>query len=149
MEKHYFLNKSFSKLLLSVLCSGHLFRFQAFGWSMHPFIQNGDIITIAPILSTLTVGDVVCCSTSDLPLIVHRITRIDVDQIHIKGDNLDSEDGVFSKEDILGKVIRIERNGKEQNYSIRFIAVSNCLSFLREFSFSNKIFISTHLSVYS
>jgi hypothetical protein len=113
-------NKSFAELLVSVLDTGRPFRFQASGWSMHPFIHNGDILTITPIQSNLSVGDVVCCRSTDIPLFVHRIIRIDDDKIQIKGDNLISDDGIFKMDNLLGKVIRIERNGRISNFSLGF-----------------------------
>ena len=45
-ERH---SPRFADIIESLLREGHQVRFRAFGWSMHPTIRNGEIITVAPL----------------------------------------------------------------------------------------------------
>ncbi len=100
-------------LLQSVLAKDRRFRFSARGTSMYPFVRDGDVIVIEPLREQRPrVGDVVACLRSDTNrLFVHRILRQQADRFLIKGDNAYVDDGWFPRESILGRVIRIEREG--------------------------------------
>jgi len=106
--------KALSTLLSAVLSKGACFRFSARGFSMAPFIQDGDIITIRPLDGgKLRVGDVVAISDSRTDtLTVHRIIAKKRDSYIVKGDNNYEDDERVSLERILGIVQTIERNGK-------------------------------------
>jgi signal peptidase I len=99
--------------MAAVLDKGTPFRFQAAGFSMTPFIRNGDVITIAPGAFRVRFGDVVAF---DLPpsgkLVVHRIVGRSRDGFIIKGDNSPSFDVGVPGSRILGRVARVERRGK-------------------------------------
>jgi ribosomal protein S18 acetylase RimI-like enzyme len=90
-------------------------RFRAKGFSMRPFIQDGDLITVSPLRnSPIRIGDVVLYKTADGRIIVHRVirkTRIDGKAaFFIKGDAaFDKPEEVDAKR-ILGRVVAIERN---------------------------------------
>ena len=98
-----------------VLGKGLPFRFQARGWSMSPFIRDGDVITVAPLLKTGPgLGAVVAFihpGTGDL--VVHRILGRKEAGWLIQGDNLaHSPDGVIPAAHILGRVAEIQRQGR-------------------------------------
>lgn len=104
------------ELLHEVLAEGASFRFQAKGWSMSPFIRDGDVILIAPPLNTRPrLGDVLAVihpKTDEL--MVHRVIGKNHKACLIQGDNLSGEsDGWVPREKILGRVTRVERNGKK------------------------------------
>ena len=114
-DEIYLSNDVLVELIRDVLSKGKTFRFCGKGWSMSPFIQDGDVISIVPIVeSSPKVGEVVAYTLPDTEkLIVHRIISIDRDEFHLQGDNQSSDmDDVIQLSNILGRVSRIERDGK-------------------------------------
>jgi hypothetical protein len=104
------------EIMQAVLAKGASFRFRAPGWSMSPFIRHGDVITIAPLaLNTPSVGQVVAFIRPECHgLAVHRVIGRHGAQFLIQGDNISGQaDGWFLPQDILGRVICIERSGKK------------------------------------
>jgi phage repressor protein C with HTH and peptisase S24 domain len=103
------------ELMMAVLAKGRGFRFKAKGWSMIPFIRDGDVITVDPITSEpCQLGQVVAFrSTDERCLVVHRIVaRTDAGYL-IQGDNaMNESDGIIRHEQLLGQVSRVERNGR-------------------------------------
>jgi len=93
---------------------GKSIRFRVRGPSMHPFIMDGDRVTVSPADShDLAAGDVVALiHPGSKKLILHRIVRkIGSDRLMIKADMQAAADGVFSVEHVAGKVIAVERDG--------------------------------------
>ncbi|MCJ7774120.1 MAG: signal peptidase I [Desulfobacterales bacterium] len=107
--------KALAILLAAVLDKGVPFRFTAKGFSMSPFIKDGDIITIQPLSDKEpSVGDVAAIFyTVTEKLVVHRLIGKKGASFIAKGDNNPEMDGVVPQEKILGKVRIIERNGKK------------------------------------
>jgi hypothetical protein len=102
-------------LMQEVLGRGLPFRFQARGWSMSPFVLDGDVITVAPLLKTRPgLGAVVAFvhpGTGDL--LVHRILGREETGWLTQGDNLaHSPDGLVPAANILGRVTEIQRQGR-------------------------------------
>ena len=96
-----------------MLGCGKAFRFTARGYSMGRFVQDGDIITVAPFGMPPKTGMIVAfIRPKNHALTVHRILSITPEGYLIKGDNLSEPDGVIGGESLLGRVIRIERLGK-------------------------------------
>lgn len=102
------------ELLKTVLETGKPFRFIASGFSMYPFIQDKDIITIAPLPANRPLsGDVVAFILPDTgKLTVHRVTKIRDTIFQIRGDYMQEPDGLVPRINILGTVTRVERNGR-------------------------------------
>lgn len=102
------------KLMRGVLDKGASFRFQGKGYSMSPFIKDGDILTIVPLQgSAPRFGDVVVFTHPQTgKLIIHRIIGKRSSSYLTKGDNAPDEDGLVSRAAILGRVTRVQRNGK-------------------------------------
>jgi len=97
-----------------VLSKGAMFHFRAKGWSMAPFIRDGDAITIAPRSQEKTaVGKVVAyIQAPSGRLVVHRVIGRKGPAFLIQGDNTAGEtDELVYEQDILGCVTRIEREG--------------------------------------
>jgi hypothetical protein len=102
-------------LMREVLAKGARFHFRAKGWSMTPFIKDGDAITIAPSLQEKpALGKVVAfIQPASGQLIVHRVIRRQGPAFLIQGDNnIGQADGLVQAQDILGCVTRVERNGR-------------------------------------
>lgn len=119
------------ELLLAMMEKGAALRTTARGFSMHPFIHDKDVLTIAPLKNQpLSVGDVVAFTQPATgSLAIHRIIGRKNDGWIIKGDNCLEPDGIVPDEKIIGRVSRIERGEKDVKLgvgSLRFlIAIVN------------------------
>jgi hypothetical protein len=120
-----------SGLLETTLAKGALFRFAAKGFSMTPFIKDGDIITVAPLsVSAPGLGKPVAFRhPSSEKVLVHRIVGKKNKYCLIKGDSFNVADGLIAEGDILGCVSKIERKGKDvpfglgpERYAIAFLS---------------------------
>lgn len=119
------------ELLLAMVESGVALRMMARGTSMRPFIRDKDVLTISPVKNKqLSLGDVVAFTQPGIgKLAIHRIIgRTDKGWL-IRGDNCPEADGVVATENIIGRVYRIERQGKEVHLGIgkaaKLIAILN------------------------
>lgn len=103
-----------AELLRAVLDKGMPFRFRAKGFSMSPFVKDGDVITVSPLSgASPRLGDVVPCIGPETgKLFVHRVVGKRGDFCIIRGDNTPEADGLVSKANVLGRVTRVERDGK-------------------------------------
>lgn len=103
------------QLLRAVLDKGAPVRFQAKGFSMSPFIKNKDVVTISPLKCKQPgLGDIIAFVHPETEgLCIHRIVR-KKDSIYVtKGDNISKTDECVPRENILGFVIKVERQGKQ------------------------------------
>lgn len=106
-------NDRFAEIMAMVLAKGAPFRFQANGFSMSPFIHDGDLITIAPTPTRIRFGDVVAfINPCRDRLTVHRVVHISRIGYLIQGDNSPEPDGCVSRTEIIGCVTRVEHHGK-------------------------------------
>jgi hypothetical protein len=107
-------SQDLEKLMRGVLDKGASFRFQGKGFSMSPFIKDGDVLTITPLQGSCPrFGDVAVFTHPHTgKLIIHRIIGKRGGSYRTKGDNSSEEDGMISREAILGRVTRVQRNGK-------------------------------------
>lgn len=103
-----------SELLRAVLEKGVPFRFRANGFSMSPFIRDGDVVTVSPLFdATPHLGDVIAVIQPGTGrLIIHRVVGGKGSSYITKGDNIVKEDGLVSIENILGFVTKVERKGE-------------------------------------
>ena len=102
-----------------MLEKGNSIRFQAKGWSMRPFIRDGDFIVVNPVKSSsIRKGDIVFYSNAENKIIVHRIIRKykknDRIIVLIKADATLSPPEKMDIQNVLGKVVAIERNGRKK-----------------------------------
>ena len=118
-------------LLCDVFARGKSIRFRARGFSMTPFIRNGDVVTIAPKKERrLGLGDIVAARHPVTgKTVVHRLVAIRSGGFMLQGDNSITSDGWVSEENILGVVTQIERDNKRvwlglgyERYGIAFLA---------------------------
>lgn len=109
-----------AELMKDTLNKGALFRFQVKGFSMSPFIKDGDIVTIAPFFnSSLKFGwPVAFLNPKSGKLAIHRVVEKANGRFMIKGDNCPAIDGLVTKEEIFGYVKKIERDGKAVSLGI-------------------------------
>ena len=108
------------ELVLAMVESGVAFRTTARGFSMQPFIRDKDVLTISPIKDMQpSLGDVVAFIQSGTGrLAIHRIIGRTDDGWLIRGDNCPEPDGVVATEKIIGRVCRVERDGKDVRLGI-------------------------------
>lgn len=104
----------------AVLARGVPFRFRARGGSMHPFVQDSDIVTVEPAAGTrVRTGDIVAfVDPVENRLRVHRVAATPGPDLLLKGDNVEMPDGLVKPADVLGKVVRLERDGRRVRLGI-------------------------------
>lgn len=107
-----------SESVIKLLESGETVKSKVISGSMLPTIKIGDICTVKPVdVNEIMIGSVVAFKRDKI-IIVHRIVDIREENhrkiFYEKGDNVN----IISKleqEEILGKVVSIERDGKITN----------------------------------
>ena len=126
------------ELSRAVLERGVSFRFRAMGGSMYPLIENGDVLTVAPLgRGTLSLGDVVeFLHPGHGGLRVHRVVGRRNGACLVQGDGMSEPDGWIPRENILGRVTEITRRGRRVQFGLgpeRFaIALANRWGPLRD-----------------
>ena len=106
-----------SRISKELLDEGKAVRFQVKGWSMRPFIQDEDFITVAPARnSKMKIGDIVYYFTPEKKPRVHRVVKVckkrgQVTYL-IKGDAVFSSAERVEAGSVLGKVTAVERKGR-------------------------------------
>lgn len=102
-------------LMRAVLEKDGHFRFCARGTSMIPFVRDGDIVTIAPLTGQPPrLGEVVafCRQVWGPRPVVHRVVGKDPAGLVIQGDGNGCEPEIVALEDVLGRLVKLERNGR-------------------------------------
>lgn len=139
-------SSSLIQLMRATHEKGAGFRFKAKGFSMSPFIRDGDVLTVAKCSNSLTVGELAAFVRLDCQkLVVHRVVGTKDSCYIFKGDNVFSEDGIVSSGNILGRVTRVERDGMDANFGVtnscRFIALLSRYKLLPILLFLPRIFV--------
>ena len=103
------------ELVEEVLSKGVRCRLQVKGYSMSPFIKDGDVVTISPIVdSSPRVGDVIAfIHPKTEKLIIHRVVGKIWDACLVKGENAVEPDGLIERNHMIGIITRVERKGKK------------------------------------
>jgi hypothetical protein len=112
---------NFVRIFNELLRQGHQVKFKAPGHSMYPTIYDGDLITVEKKKpSDICVGDIILYHHEN-GVVAHRVINIQAPQssVHstqhfflLRGDAAIHDDAPVSSEQILGKVVSIERNGR-------------------------------------
>jgi ribosomal protein S18 acetylase RimI-like enzyme len=102
------------ELMRGVLDRGLAFRTSVRGLSMTPFIHDKDVVTVAPLASAEPrVGDIVAVVLPQTGrLVIHRVVARKNRGWVVRGDNSLRSDGIVLSKQILGRVVRVERNGR-------------------------------------
>ena len=119
----------FSTLITDCLKNGRAVRFRAPGRSMHPTIRENEVVVVAPILpSFLSIGDIVLSRCGE-KITAHRLVWIDAEaaaadmpaepenrpMFVLRGDACTASDSPVCADQILGKVVALERRGRMVN----------------------------------
>lgn len=103
-----------------LFAKGAVFRFQAGGYSMHPWVRNGDVLTLAPLTPEgPDIGDVAVVLVPESgQLLAHRIIARRGNDCLFKGDRLKQADGIFPICELIGRVSKVHRNGKRVRFGL-------------------------------
>jgi signal peptidase len=107
----------FIDLSTDLLRRGQSVRFRAPGRSMQPTILDGEVITVAPVASPdVKKGDIILYR-SDIGVTAHRVVRIDrrngaITRFIFRGDAPGSPDEPVTVQQVLGKVVWVDRGGR-------------------------------------
>lgn len=106
----------FPELSEELLERGYRLRFRPGGHSMYPTIRNGEAVTVIPVnASEVKRGDIILYKTGR-GLIAHRLvsveTRGGAKLYRTRGDAALSDDCPVRAEQILGKIVAVERGGR-------------------------------------
>ena len=107
----------FAELSTDLLRLGYSVRFRARGESMHPTIRAGEAITVMPVApSDLRIADVVLCRTETSVLahrVVGRLKGVGARAVFlVRGDACSDCDEPVAEDQILGRVVSVERSGR-------------------------------------
>lgn len=116
-------SRRFIETLEDLLRRGYPVRFRADGWSMYPAIRNGDVITVAPLAgSPIRVGEVVLYRHGQAA-IAHRIVAMRsfsgaLGELLPRGDATDACDAPIAPDQVVGRVVAVERAGGRRRRSV-------------------------------
>lgn len=116
IESIHLSGRSLIELMEAVLNKGYPFRFCAKGWSMTPFIRDGDTITISPLQDRSPgFGEIIAFENLELDkLVVHRVIGRNNGKYILRGDSITGKSSdIVSPGLLLGHVTGIERNEKK------------------------------------
>lgn len=111
------------ELAAQVLGQGSPFVFAARGNSMLPFIREGDLLTVLPLGNAPPrPGEVVLYRCEGGALLVHRIIGLsDGDELWlVRGDASRGETERVRPEELLGRVVSLERGGRIRHLDTRW-----------------------------
>jgi hypothetical protein len=115
-----------------MLRRGKVLRLRAQGWSMYPFIKHDDIVEVEPVdSSAIRLGDLVFCRYAGNRLVAHRVVGLNREGgqviLEIKGDSVGHRDRPIYPEQVLGRLIAIERRGRRLRMDGRLRRLTNRL----------------------
>ncbi len=99
-------------LAAEVLRSSGTLRLQVRGWSMLPSIWPGDTLLVEQVESSQMAEGEIILFRRERRLLAHRIVRSDRSHILTRGDSMAASDSPIDKDEVLGRVASIIRNGK-------------------------------------
>jgi SOS-response transcriptional repressor LexA len=86
-------------------------RMRVAGGSMHPALRGGDVVLIEPI-GRCERGDVVVAKLEGR-IVMHRVVSVAADHVRLRGDNRIECDPPIALAEVIGRVTRVERDGRE------------------------------------
>jgi len=125
-------------------CFGRL-RLQVTGWSMLPAIWPGDTLELTPATCTdVSEGDIVLFRRH-ARLFAHRVLRTNESTIVTRGDALPYSDSAVGENEVLGRVISVDRNGKCIRPSGRWSLAQRAIAIVvRSSDFAARVVVGVH-----
>lgn len=104
----------FADVSRELLRSGQSIRFRALGVSMQPTIASGEMLTVEPVNpADIRCSEIILFRSRRRGLTAHRVLRIErshgVTRFVLKGDSCATPDEPIESEQILGRVVYVER----------------------------------------
>ena len=117
------------ELLRAFQRAGAFLRTTVRGASMSPFLRDRDVVTVAPLNGREPrVGDVVAAAVGQPErLVIHRVVARCPGGWLIRGDACQRADGVVAPADLVGRVVRVERHGREVRVGVEAGAAGGAL----------------------
>jgi signal peptidase I len=122
-------------LIKDLLKSGVMLRIQVTGFSMEPFLSNGDIVKIQKVKpDALLPGDLVFFINQQECLVLHRLIKKKkaangTIRLQTKGDALFYCDELFKPDHLIGKVCMIEKMDSARQINLESLQ-SRIISYL-------------------
>lgn len=145
------MNKSevFLDISAELLSQGIGVRFRPKGASMHPAIKDGETVTIIPIgAGDIRRGDIIMYKAREVAsaVIAHRVVKVnkskgDVTSFIMRGDASQSDDAPVAPGQVLGKVVSVEREGRDVELESRragALRIARFLALIVEFAYGNQ-----------
>jgi signal peptidase len=120
-------NQVANDLVLDPHAAGTCFRLEVISGSMQPFLRPGDRVAVqhaAP--KDLQIGDLVVARRQG-EFITHRLVRIGKNEYYTKGDRSRYLDPPLSKDNMIGRVIEIDRPGRIVDLQTSYWGMMNAL----------------------
>jgi peptidase S24-like protein len=103
-------------VLDAILTDGHSSLVPVRGWSMRPSLVEGDVAVVAPFLGLPRQGQVVVARGPGSLLVVYRLVDVEMRTgrriYRLRGDAEKKTDTGVLREDLLGRVIAVVRDGR-------------------------------------
>lgn len=130
------LSKTMTRPKLNNVTEQDLSAIRAWGWSMHPNIQDGDMVILKQRQPHR--GEVVCFASDAHTKTLHRLVKFRKEYFTTKGDNCLSLDKDIRREEVLGVAIAIRRGTRILPIKGRFLYgylyfLSGLILLLRDF----------------
>ena len=88
---------------------GQRVRLNATGSSMWPFLRDGDYIELASVEEAPRVGAILLARVAPDCYVLHRLCRIDGDNLYLLGDSQHEAEGPLPREALIGEALCVER----------------------------------------
>lgn len=104
----------FEGLATELLCQGLCVRFTVTGTSMRPLLEDGEVVTLAPVNPhELKIGDLALVRRPSQSLTLHRLVRrTEAGLLVFKGDAINKYDEPVGTDHVIGRVIEIEKKDR-------------------------------------
>jgi len=96
-------------VIRSALERGQRVRMTCNGWSMCPFIRDGDIVELQPPSGSVTLGDIVLAQSPAGHYVLHRVVRIEGLAYFLAGDAQRAREGPFERSALVGQAVKVLR----------------------------------------
>ena len=120
-ESIYIPNELFFAEVQTQIQQGKKVRIRVRGGSMFPFLRNGDEVLLqSPDSKDIRRGAVVVAFTDEIPVVLHRIAKVDGTSITLLGDGNTRQWEHSSTERVIAKVTHCYRGKKTWRIDTRF-----------------------------